>query len=547
MLDDEIIILNNGYLIQLLHEHIPSLQLFGKNLKNKKKWKALGGILKLIDYQLSHSLNGHYFELSQKDKRENHYYNDYFSEYLYLIFYETTYIKKEKARDYHYREYFKEILYKCMRFIIENDKFDKLFETYTINLKEPKKSKYYPNIKFSESLFYDEKSLDFEQTLSTDYENADYSKPEKFKNTKYFNFMKKAPVHLTEKKDVRKIYRYSQRKYEGLQKCEDIIFTFDFKTCRKKIKKNNQAYKLDKHLHTNLILDNESLKKGILNLEIKSIDDIFIKFILIRIIKEFNFGDNYILYEVSNFRYLSKRELNSINFQSMKKEYRKFIFTNQYDYDINAGAPTLLYQYIQQKLPDENIKLESLEKYIANRNIIREEAARLLEEKCSGKDTEKFKKQVKEVITAALYGSDILNKKSNLKMTHYNRKYLYENYLEFRNLIDDVTKLFAYYKKYLQPFYKKGDFIQMPNGNIELYTFEDGKKTKKGLASVVSGFYFSMESQILKLIYDNYKEDISLLMHDGFIARIDIDTNILEKLVIDNLGYKVIYEKEKLI
>lgn len=56
-----------------------------------------------------------------------------------------------------------------------------------------------------------------------------------------------------------------------------------------------------------------------------------------------------------------------------------------------------------------------------------------------------------------------------------------------------------------------------------------------------------MESQILKLIYDNYKEDISLLMHDGFIARIDIDTNILEKLVIDNLGYKVIYEKEKLI
>jgi hypothetical protein len=85
----------------------------------------------------------------------------------------------------------------------------------------------------------------------------------------------------------------------------------------------------------------------------------------------------------------------------------------------------------------------------------------------------------------------------------------------------------------------------MPNGNIELFDkTEDEKLKQRNLKSVVTSIYFSLESQILELMYQTYKEDILLLIHDGFIAKIDIETLELEKLVETNLGYKVRYDKD---
>lgn len=544
--NEDIIVLDNGYLIKLLHEHIPSLQLYGKDKRTDKvKWNSLAQFLKLIDYQLSHSLYTGEFELSQDTKRKKYSYNKYFSEYLHLHFYESDYIKEVKPRDYYIREFFKEIIYRCTKFILEN-KSDELFCQYEINISNPKISNYYPNIKFSDSLFYDELTLDLGQFSLEDITVGD-NLPEKFKKIKWFDKLKTSSVILTQKKDVRQIYGYPQRKYETLEKGNKEVFTFDFVKSRKKIKKNNTKDKLNKYLHTNLILDTDLLKDIIINIINTNKDNIFLVFLIIIILNKFSKGDNYILYDVSKFRYLSKLELNNnINLQTIKKEYRKYIFINQYDYDINAGAPTLLYQYIKKQLPNENIQLQYLEKYIANRNIVRDEAIKLLKAKYPEETKRNFKNEVKALITAALYGSNILNTRSKVEMRLKDREYLHDEYLEFRNLIEDVEKLFQYYEEYLKPFFKEQDFIEMQNGKIELFEIEDGKKRRKKIASIASEFYFSLESQILKLIYDNYKEHISLLMHDGFIARIDIDTNILEKLVYDNLGYYVKYEKEKL-
>ncbi len=540
------IILNNGYLLKLLHEHMPSLQVYGSNKKNKIRWNSLAFLIKLIDYQLSHSFDDGTFELSQEEKRKEYLYSDEFSDYLHLHFYESIYEKKIKVRNYSFREHFKNIIYKCTNYILEND-FNKLFEKYSINTSEPKLIKYYPDIKFSNSLFYDEFDFNMEQHTLT-YGNGGDNLTEKFKKTRYFDSMKKSNVCLTTKKDARKIYSYSQRNYEALEKCDKDVLTLDFKKARIKIKKNNTKAKLEKYINTNLILDTEKLKEIIKNIIKLEPDNIFNVFPIINILNRFSEGDNYILYEVGNFRYLSKKELNNkINFQAIKKEYRKYIFVNQYDYDINAGAPTLLYQYIKRVLADENIKLEYLERYIENRNIVRDESARLLKEKYPDERIRDFKKEVKAFITAALYGSNILNKESKVEMRLLDRDYLYDNYEEFRNLIGDVKKLFKYYEEYLEPFFEKNHSIEMPNGNIELFEIKDEKRIKKKLASVVSGFYFSLETQILKLVYDNYKEHISLLIHDGFIARIDIDTDVLEKLVKDNLGYDVKYEKKQLL
>ena len=76
---------------------------------------------------------------------------------------------------------------------------------------------------------------------------------------------------------------------------------------------------------------------------IKTQKNTFDIFPLINILKNFENGTNYILYEQSNFRYYTNLKLNNVvNFQAIKKEYRKYIFNGQFDYDINAAAPTLL-------------------------------------------------------------------------------------------------------------------------------------------------------------------------------------------------------------
>ena len=297
---------------------------------------------------------------------------------------------------------------------------------------------------------------------------------------------------------------------------------------------------LNKYINTNVVVDTDNLK-NIIKMFIKTQKNTFDIFPLINILKNFENGTNYILYEQSNFRYYTNLKLNNVvNFQAIKKEYRKYIFNGQFDYDINAAAPTLLYQYIKKLFPKKKIKLEYLEKYIEDRNTVRNECVKLLE-KHNKNNSKDFKKEVKEVITSALYGSKLKNRVSGVAMSVSNREFLYDNNLEFRNLIDDITKLFKLYKSYIHKNHKNDKFIDMENGKIELY--ENDKKKK--LSTIVSGFYFSLESKILiDVIYKNYKEDLSLMIHDGFIARKNIDTKELEELVLKETGFVVKYSKE---
>ena len=66
-------------------------------------------------------------------------------------------------------------------------------------------------------------------------------------------------------------------------------------------------------------------------------------FPLINIYKFYKSNQNYIIYEAKNFRLNSKAELNNgINFQAIKSKYRKLLFPNQWDYDLETGVQTLL-------------------------------------------------------------------------------------------------------------------------------------------------------------------------------------------------------------
>lgn len=536
------IILNNGYIIKLLHENIPTLQLYGNKKEKKYQWIALYNILKYLDKQLSNIMEDKH-ELSKKTKKEEYVYNGYFDEYLFLNFYESTYEKEVKPREYHLKEFLKYIIDKCIKLINEKKDISELFETYEIDVSTPKIVPYYKDVKFSSSIFYDEKDLEHEKYYveNSPLQNSGAEVKSKFKKKNYYEFLKTAKVKLMHKSDVKEIYNYTKRQYDRLEKYSDEeVYTFEFKKSRKKLKTIKTKRQLNKYINTNVVVDTDNLK-NIIKMFIKTQKNTFDIFPLINILKNFENGTNYILYEQSNFRYYTNLKLNNVvNFQAIKKEYRKYIFNGQFDYDINAAAPTLLYQYIKKLLPKKKIKLEYLEKYIEDRNTVRNECVKLLKEK-NKNSSKDFKKEVKEVITSALYDSKLKNKKSKVSMSVSNRKFLYENNLEFKNLIDDITELFKLYKSYIDKNRKNDKSIDMGNGKIELY--ENDKKKK--LSTIVSGFYFSLESKILiDVIYKNYEEDLSLMIHDGFIARKDIDTKELEELVFKETGFIVKYSKE---
>lgn len=59
----------NGYIIKLLHENIPTLQLYGNKKEKKYQWIALYNILKYLDKQLSNIMEDKH-ELSKKLKKK---------------------------------------------------------------------------------------------------------------------------------------------------------------------------------------------------------------------------------------------------------------------------------------------------------------------------------------------------------------------------------------------------------------------------------------------------------------------------------------------
>jgi hypothetical protein len=230
-----------------------------------------------------------------------------------------------------------------------------------------------------------------------------------------------------------------------------------------------------------------------------------------------------------------------INFQAIKSKYRKLLFPNQWDYDLETGVQTLLLQYIKRVLPEENIKFPSIEAYIKDKNKIRNKCKEILEKRHPNEKNRDFKKEIKKVITAPLYGGNILNHESDLEMPFEDRKHLFEHYLGFTKLILESEKLLDYLQLYINKNFADEEVIKMPNGEIHLY---EGVKQKKPIASVATSFYYSLEAQCLDVIYKKYKKDITLLIYDGFIARKDIDTKELEELVLKETGFVVKYSKE---
>ncbi|WP_323591123.1 hypothetical protein [Aliarcobacter butzleri] len=545
MLKEKFKELEFGYIIQTLHNHIPTLQMFGKEKINKPRWKVLKEILIFLDEYLVNFLNDKEKHFSKEDMQKiKSYENKDFKDFLNLNFYRSPYIKDVEPRKFCIRAFLYEAIIKSIKFIIKNGKYKELLESYKINTSIPLKKSIYKEIKFKKSILFDDMAMQIEKhpdsIFQEAYKNYDYfiyDKEDikyKFDNKRYFESLEKSNVSLTEKIDLKEIYGYTQKQYNNLSKSKDKINTVNFSkiTYKRKDKENNNSLIYTK---LNLNIDKDYLLTFI---DENKSNDLRELLTVIYVLKNQN---EYIYYEKSSFRYITNRGINKINLQGLKKKIRNKIFVGQYDYDLNVSAPTLLYQFIKKEIP--NIEFPYISEYIKDRNSIRNECINLLKCKNPKSKDDKLKKDVKSLITSIFYGSDIENLKSKVKISLPNREYLLENSVNFNNLYKDIKNLFAVYNEFIQNRYSNKDVIQMPNGIITLKE-EDGKN--KNNNKIVASIYFSLESQILDLIYENYKDSLTLLIHDGFISKDKLDVIELQQLVKDKLDYDVIYEMVEL-
>ena len=414
-------------------------------------------------------------------------------------------------------------------------KLSKLFKSIEITNNDIEKN-VYENIKFTDSILYVDYSLEEDILSGENYGNRDANVKSNYKKL-LEEILIQGNVKLTTDKDFKDIYSYADIKKSSIEKTK----TFNYAPSKEiiEIKKSKDCPK--EQYPTKVVIDKELILKQI-NKFMKDENKYLYIFPLINIYKFYKSNENHIIYEAKNFRLNSKAELNNgINFQTIKSKYRKLLFPNQWDYDLETGVQTLLVQYIKRVLPEENIKIPSIEAYIKDKNKIRNQCKDMLEKKYPDNKKRDFKKEIKKAITATLYGSDILNKKSKSEMPFEDREYLYNHYAGFRKLIDESKKLVDYLELYIDKNFADEKIIKMPNGEINRYKSEE---VKKAMPSIATSFYYSLEAQCLDVIYKKYKKDITLLIYDGFIARKNIDTKELEELVLKETGFVVKYSKE---
>ena len=542
----ESITLHNGFVLMFLHNHLPTIQVLedSENKENKRyfyKQKTLLNFLRFIDDELNKGFERKEIGMIylNKEKIEKKYQaGDYFFKYLEMVFNVKDYEKKIRPRGYSFKNYFNYAFHNSIKylFIEKGYKIDKLLKSIEITENDFIEKNVYENIKFNDSIFYDDYSLKEDILSGESYGNRPQNVKSNYKKL-LDEILIKGNVKLTTDENFKDIYSYADIKKSSTEKTK----TFKYVTSKNNVEIKKSKDCTEKQYPTKVIIDKELIEKQIYKFMEDENKYLYI-FPLINIYKFYKSNQNYIIYEAKNFRLNSKAELNNgINFQAIKSKYRKLLFPNQWDYDLETGVQTLLVQYIKRVLPEENIKIPSIEAYIKDKNKIRNQCKDMLEKKYPDNKKRDFKKEIKKAITATLYGSDILNKKSKSEMPFEDREYLYNHYAGFRKLIDESKKLVDYLELYIDKNFADEKIIKMPNGEINRYKSEE---VKKAMPSIATSFYYSLEAQCLDVIYKKYKKDITLLIYDGFIARKNIDTKELEELVFKETGFVVKYSKE---
>ena len=229
----------------------------------------------------------------------------------------------------------------------------------------------------------------------------------------------------------------------------------------------------------------------------------------------------------------------SVNLQGLKKEIRKKLFKGFYDYDIEAAAPTIMYQLYQQAYPDSP-KLEHIEKYITNKHIYRKALAIIIRKQSNITDEADAIKKAKAIYTAILFGANALSKKSTLNLNYKIQKSMTASPF-VGGLILDIKQIFRGMNEYYKP---KRKLIDKETKTYEFYNpFGLAISIEKwSIKRVLAYIYQSIERHILDLVCEQYKNEIILRIHDGFITNKELKIEELEDYIEAKTKFRIKYE-----
>lgn len=228
--------------------------------------------------------------------------------------------------------------------------------------------------------------------------------------------------------------------------------------------------------------------------------------------------------------------------QSVKKEYKlPFLAMHHYNhmYDIEACAPTLIYQYAKSINP--NMKpTPAYDRYLANKSEVREEIAELIESDI---------KDVKVLINALFCGAKLgRNDIFALYQLFYNADdYLYADAVimilkeseYMTQLLADIKYIWSIIKPVIYPKTLYKEVINTDTGEIKIKRINFGSKQKWDL-------YFQLEN-IVGLSIKSYLDGINckyFYEHDGWSSSTKIDIDLLDNHVYNTTGYRLKYSYE---
>lgn len=228
--------------------------------------------------------------------------------------------------------------------------------------------------------------------------------------------------------------------------------------------------------------------------------------------------------------------------QSVKKEYKlPFLAMHHYNhmYDIEACAPTLIYQYA--KSIKHNLKpTPAYDRYLNNKTEVRQELADLIESDI---------KDIKVLINALFCGAKLgRNNIFALYQLFYNPDDSYYadaaiivlKESEYMNqLIEDIKYIWKIIKQVIYPKTLYKEIIHKDTGEIETKRINFGSKQKWDL-------YFQLENMVGLSIkeYLNNLDCNYFFEHDGWSSSVMININELSEHVYSTTGYKLKYDYE---
>ncbi|MEA3372883.1 MAG: hypothetical protein U9Q62_04255 [Campylobacterota bacterium] len=516
--------LENGELLLFLHQHLPILQ-----AKSHHEFNGLGPFLRLLDYLITNKFTNEtpFIDIRISDDDFKHfgsgkYYKNYIENFFVGdpdYFFSGDAYKKPKR---HWTLIcMADFIVKVQEHLIKELGEEKYFKPVRINLNNPLKKPAY-SIPFKSSKFLNKSLFDL-------FINR-VGLPDNFPL-----FDENTPVLPTNKQLIKRHYdsNLSERQIRSLQSSE-TIYTFDIQRV-KSTPNSPSKIQLNKYIHTKINIDPQRLKT------LMSRADGFDLNMLAAIQRYFSKG-NPLLYKEINRRLYATADINNGPLlQGLPKALRHGLFKGYYQYDLTASAPTILHQLYQKHCKAQPLK--AVQRYTDDRNALRGACAQYLIDTKAYDNFDEAKKDVKEVITAIFYGS-FLSNNSNVSMSHDNRKALSDTIPSFKALADEAKQMFDELYAVISSDTNSDGDIQYES--IVLNPYKDAeRKKKRSKGSVLSEIYCYHETQILRLVLENFP-DVTLLIHDGFIIDHKIWYDSLEELIEEKFGLSVKYDEEML-